>query len=105
MKYIKSYKEKIGCNNAAEVFSYFIANLKPTIKSWDYFVNWEKVLRNYTKIEHELNLLNSLIGKDNIEQETLRLFTKYPATIKTIPILLVCREMKLSLLTDYKSGF
>jgi type II restriction enzyme len=105
MKYIKAYEDKIDCSNAAEVFSYLISNLKLTIKSWDYFVNWEKVLRNYTKIEHELNLFNSLIGKDNIEQEALKLFIKYPDTIKAIPILLVCREMELSLLTDYKSGF
>ncbi|MFO0389469.1 MAG: type II restriction endonuclease [Alphaproteobacteria bacterium] len=105
MKYISAYKEKLNCKDGEEVFAHLLATLKPTIKSWDYFVNWAKVLQNYSKIEYELNLLNSLIGKENIEQEALKLFAKYPDTIKAIPILLVCREMELSLLSDYKQGF
>jgi type II restriction enzyme len=86
-------------------FKYLISTLKPTIKDWNYFVNWEKVLSNYQTIELELNLLNSLIGKNSIEEETFKLFTKYPDTIKTIPILIACREIELNLLSDYKNGF
>lgn len=52
-----------------------------------------------------MNLLNSLIGKDSIEEETFKLFTKYPEALKTIPILLACREIELILLSDYKNGF
>jgi type II restriction enzyme len=105
MKYIPAYKEKLNCNDNDEVFAYLLATLKPTIKSWDYFVNWKKVLQNYSNIEYELNLLNSLIGKDDLEQEALKLFAKYPDTMKAIPILLICREMEISLLNDYKHGF
>jgi len=105
MKYISAYKEKLNCKDSEEVFAHLLATLKPTIKNWDYFVNWPKVLQNYSKIEYELNLLNSLIGKENIEQEALKLFAKYPDTIKAIPILLACREMELSLLSNYKQGF
>jgi len=105
MKYLNAYKEKLGCENSEAVFQYLISTLKPTIKDWNYFVNWEKVLRNYHSIEFELNLLNSLIGKSNIEDEAFKLFTKYPETIKAIPILIACREIELMLLSDYKNGF
>jgi type II restriction enzyme len=105
MKYINVYEEKFNCKNSDEVFAYLLATLKPTIKGWDYFVNWQKVLENYSKKEHELNLLNSLIGKENIEQEALKLFVKYPDAISAIPILLVCRDVNISLLDSYKNGF
>lgn len=105
MKYIKPYKEKLGCNNSEEVFAYLLANLKPSIKGWDYLINWAKVLKKYKEVERELHLLNVLIGKDNIEQEALKLLTEYPKTIKTIPILLACREIEFTLLSDYKTGF
>ncbi len=105
MKFINVYKEKLGCENSEAVFKYLISTLKPTIKDWNYFVNWEKVLHNYHAIELELNLLNSLIGKSNIEEEAFKLFTKYPETIKTIPILIACREFELILLSNYKYGF
>lgn len=105
MRYINAYKEKLECADSDQVFIYLITKLKETIKSWDYFINWQKVFQNYSKIEYELNLLNGLIGKENIEQEAAVLFSRYPAVIKAIPILMACREMELSLLMDYKNGF
>ena len=48
-------------------------NLKNTLQdsifTWDYFTDFEKVKINVKKIEKELNLLNYLIGKENIEEE------------------------------------
>ncbi|MEQ1790486.1 MAG: DpnII family type II restriction endonuclease, partial [Rickettsiales bacterium] len=71
------YKQHIDCSDDNAVFAYLLSTLKQTIKGWDYFVNWEKVLHNYSKFEHELNLLNSLIGKENIEQEAEILFQQF----------------------------
>ena len=51
MKYSKIFKDKLNCNNADEVFNYLTDNLKETIKTWDYFVNWNKVIRNYQDVE------------------------------------------------------
>jgi len=42
MKYSSFYDHAIGCNNAETVFANLIQTLKPTIKDWDYFVNWKK---------------------------------------------------------------
>jgi type II restriction enzyme len=70
------------------------------ITQWDYFVNWEKVYRNIKPIEKELNLLNVLIGKENIEQEVYDLIKEYPQVIKAFPFLLAFRESSVSILID-----
>jgi type II restriction enzyme len=67
---------------------------------WDYFVNWEKVQKNIKPIEKELNLLNVLIGKENIEKEVYDLIKEYPQVIKAFPFLIAFRDNKVSMLTD-----
>ena len=66
---------------------------------WDYFVNWEKVQKNIKPIEKELNLLNVLIGKENIEKEVYDLIQEYPQVIKAFPFLIAFRDNKVSMLT------
>jgi len=83
-----------------EFFSYFIETIKSKITKWDYFVNWEKVLKNITPIERELNLLNSLIGKEDFIKEAISLILEYPQVIKAIPKLLAIRENSLEVLVD-----
>lgn len=82
---------------------YLISNLKETIKSWDYFVNWKKVIKNYRDVETSLNLLNTLIGKENIEEEAKQLLTEYPKIIGVLPVLLALRKKRIGLLADIKS--
>ncbi len=67
---------------------------------WDYFVNWEKVHKNIKSIEKELNLLNVLIGKENLEKEVYDLIKEYPQVIKAFPFLIAFRETKVSMLSD-----
>lgn len=102
MKYIKFYEEqKISKDN---LFNHFIENLRSSIKTWDYFVNWTKVNTNLKHVEVELNIMNSLIGKDNFESEFKSLIKKYPSIIKTLPVLLAVRDNTLEILKDYKKG-
>lgn len=103
MKYSKIFKDKLNCNNADDVFNYLIDNLKETIKTWDYFVNWNKVIRNYQDVETSLNLLNTLIGKENIEVTAKNLLKEYPKVIAVIPSLLAYRERKVKLLSNIKN--
>lgn len=102
MKYCQTFNDLLGCKNEDDVFSYLIASLKETIKSCDYFVNWNKVCQNYRQAEISLNLLNTLIGKPDIEAAAERLLDEYPNVIKIIPALLAERDKKISLLTDKK---
>ena len=98
MKYSQIFDKLLGCKNEDEVFAYLIDNLKETIKSWDYFVNWQKVCKNYHEAEISLNLLNTLIGKPDIEKAAEDLLTEYPKVIKIIPALVAERHKKISLL-------
>lgn len=100
MKYCQIFKNKLDCNNADDVFNCLINNLKETIKTWDYFVNWDKVIKNYRDVEVSLNLLNTLIGKDDIETAARELLKEYPKVIGVIPALLAYRERKVKLLSD-----
>ncbi len=70
------------------------------ITLWSYFVNWEKVHKNIKPIEKELNLLNVLIGKENIEEEVYELIKEYPQVIKAFPFLIAFRSNSVSMLVD-----
>ena len=70
--------------------------LQDSIFTWDYFTDFEKVKKNIKKIEKELNLLNYLIGKENLEEEFLSLVEEYPKVRKILPILIAIRDDKLS---------
>ncbi len=78
-------------------FTKFIDTLKNSIKTWEYFVNWEKVFENKAKYEITLNKLNYLLGKDNLESEFSILFKDSPEVVKALPALLAVRESKLEI--------
>lgn len=83
-----------------ELFTLITTTFRDSITTWSYFVDWEKVWRNVEPIERELNLLNSLIGKQNIYNETKALIVEYPAVVKAFPILLAIRHGSINILLD-----
>jgi len=104
MKYLNTYKNLGLENNENKVFDYFIKSLKESIYTWEYFVDWKKINKNTKSIEKELNILNYLIGKEEIEEEFLKLIKEYPNVKKILPILLAIRENKLKnlqIITDF----
>lgn len=106
MKYDKMFEDAIGCTNATEVFDYLMTSLKNKITGWDYFVNWSKVLGNVREVEIDLNILNYLIGKDNIEDEFSSLLEKHPSVGRLVPVLVACRGRRFEILTNYdKNAF
>lgn len=78
-------------------FSSFISTFKNSIKTWDYFVNWNKVFSNSSEIEIVLNKLNYLLGKDNLKEEFIRLYSSNSDIIKAFPVLLAVREKELEI--------
>ena len=93
MKYLKYYENK-GVDEE-KVFDYFMSNLRDSIFMWDYFVDFGKVKENIKKIEKELNLLNYLLGKSNLENEFIKLIKEYPNIRRAFPILIAIRKNKL----------
>jgi len=104
MKFSNIFQKRLNCNNSKEVFDYLINNLNDSIRYWDYFVNWNKVIGNTRDLEVDLNILNYLIGKENIEKELGYILKKYPQTIRLIPVLLACRQNDFKILTNFTAG-
>ncbi len=88
-------------------FQNFIETLKNSIKTWDYFVNWEKVFANSSELEIILNKLNYLLGKEDLKSEFKRLYESNPDIVKAFPVLLAVREKQLEIfnLADSSSEF
>ena len=76
-------------------FQTLTSTFKSSIKTWDYFVNWGKVIENSTNVEISLNKLNYLLGKEDLKEEFVKLYESNPDIIKALPILLAVRENRL----------
>lgn len=76
-------------------FEKWLCKFRPSISSYDYYIDFEKVVKNVAEIKVELNILNTLIGSKNIEEEFERIVTKYPDTLQCIPLLLAVRGYEI----------
>lgn len=76
-------------------FDEWLSKFRPSISSYDYYIDFEKVIKNVDEIKVELNILNSLIGSKNIEDEFEKVVTRYPETLKCIPLLLAVRSNEI----------
>lgn len=79
-------------------FQAFMGSLSKTNRTPSYYVDWNKITNNIKEYELNLHTLNYLVGKENIYERALDLFTKQPELIKTIPLLLASRENRLDVL-------
>lgn len=76
-------------------FNDWISNFRSSISSYDYYINFDKVIKNAESIKIELNILNSLIGSDDVEKDFEELVTRYPETLSCIPLLLAVRGSQI----------
>lgn len=72
-------------------FDAWLEKFRPSISSYNYYIDFEKVVRNIESIKVELNILNSLIGSKSIEEDFKKIIEKYPETLSCIPLLLAVR--------------
>ena len=73
-------------------FNTWLSQFRETIADYKYYVDFNTVFKNASKFKVELNILNSLIGSQDIENEFLDLVSRYHEVIKCMPILLAKRE-------------
>lgn len=78
-------------------FNHLVSTFRSSIKTWDYFVNWNKVFTNSASFEIALNKLNYLLGKDDLQGEFYRLYESNPDIAKALPVLLAVRENNLEI--------
>ena len=63
--------------------------------TYDYYVNFQKVYENAGRFKVELNLMNSLIGSKNIQQDFKNLTIQYPSVLHCVPTLLAVRQAEI----------
>lgn len=76
-------------------FNEWLSTFRSSISDYGYYVNFQKVHNNVDTIKVELNILNSLIGSKNIDEEFENLIKKYPEVLKCIPLLLAVRANEI----------
>ncbi len=76
-------------------FNEWLEKFRGSISNYKYYINFEKVFKNVEEIKIELNILNSLIGSENIEKDFENIIERYPETLKCIPILLAVRTSEI----------
>ena len=76
-------------------FNDWLSGFRDSIADYGYYIDFEKVHRNVDSIKIELNILNSLIGSKNIEEDFENLLKKYPEVLKCIPLLLAVRTNEI----------
>ena len=76
-------------------FIEWLGTFNDNISDYKYYINFEKVYKNVEENKVEFNMLNSLLGSKNIEEDFINLVTKYPEVLKCIPILLAVRNMEI----------
>lgn len=73
-------------------FDVWLASFRDSIASYQYYIDFDKIYRNIADVKVELNILNSLIGSKQIEADFEKIVTRYPETLKCIPVLLAVRS-------------
>lgn len=76
-------------------FDEWLSEFRGSIANYEYYIDFNKIYSNINKIKVELNILNSLIGSNNIEEDFENILSKYPETLKCIPLLLAVRANEI----------
>lgn len=81
-------------------FTEWLSTFRNSIADYGYYIDFEKVHCNVNEIKVELNILNSLIGSHTIEKDFEKLLTRYPETLKCIPVLLAVRANEIAAIDE-----
>ena len=89
----------------ARNFAEWLLTFTDSIANYKYYIDFETIYKNAEIYKIELNMLNSLIGSEDIEKEFEGLVHKYPEVLKCIPILLAVRQSEIIVLDDEGNKF
>ena len=76
-------------------FNEWLDSFRPSIADYGYYIDFNKVHANIESIRVQLNILNSLIGSHNIENDFRKIVSLYPETLRCIPLLLAVRDLEI----------
>ncbi len=86
-------------------FAEWLLTFTDSIANYRYYIDFETIYKNAEIYKVELNMLNSLIGSKNIENDFEKLVNKYPEVIKCVPTLLAVRQSEIIVLDDEGNKF
>ena len=86
-------------------FNLFISQLSETNATLDYFMDFEKVIKNTNKIALKLNQLNYLIGKEDLQNAIKELYEENPKAFEVLDILLAIRTKDKKKTLNIKGEF
>ena len=81
-------------------FIKWLSTFRKSIADYGYYIDFTKVHKNVEEIKVELNILNSLIGSRQIESDFDKLLTRYPETLRCIPLLLAVRTNEIAAMDE-----
>lgn len=76
-------------------FDLFMETLCPSLKTYDYFVNWDESFSRLTDFQSEMEILNQLVGEDDFDSKFLKLLEEHPGVVRALPALLVRTDTKI----------
>ena len=86
-------------------FAEWLLTFTDSIANYKYYIDFKTIYKNAEIYKVELNMLNSLIGSQNIEQDFENLIKKYPEVLKCVPTLLAVRQTEIIVLDDEGNKF
>ena len=81
-------------------FKEWFSTFTDSIATYEYYTDFNTVYKNIDKIKVELNIMNSLVGSKNIENDFDNLFKRYPEIKKCLPLLIAVREKEIKVVDD-----
>ena len=83
-------------------FDQWLSGFRESISGYSYYVDFDKVVSNADGIKVQLNIMNSLVGSKDIENEFKALASKYPEILKCIPVLIAVRSNEIFIRDEEK---
>lgn len=81
-------------------FEEWLSKFRDSIANYEYYVDFDKIVKNVDDIKVELNILNSLVGSNNINEDFYNLVERYPEVLKCIPVLIAVRNNEVSAMDE-----
>ena len=91
-------------NNNNNGFETFLSQQKETNATLDFFCDFNKVEENVQKVEFNLNKLNYLIGKDNMEEAIRFVWEQDPSAFSVLDIIIAVRKKDKKKVIDDKGN-
>lgn len=77
-----------------------MSQLQETNRTLDFFCDFNKISVNVAEVEMSLNMLNYLVGKENLENGVMEIWQRDPKVFEVLPILIAVRAEGRNIVVD-----